>query len=297
MKPEPSMPKSLFKALCLILVATLIAGCNDRDVHRLETIAKRESLKAAKRLTQDMLKDGGTQVATGGNGEIDATELVNGKGAVGHRDFNSAKKVLPGIFTGELKEEFYCGCQYEGKAIDLASCGYVARKNENRARRIEWEHIVPAWEIGHQRQCWQNGGRKNCSESDSVYQVAEGDLNNLVPSIGEVNGDRSNFPYSQWASNPEPIYGQCKTVVDFQLKRAQPRPEVRGRIARVFFYMHERYKLGISKQDRQLMCAWAKTYPIDQWEVTRNERIVALQGEGNRYVEDPAALMAGPCAN
>lgn len=44
--------------------------------------------------------------------------------------------------------------------VDLASCGYQVRKQQNRAQRIEWEHIVPAWVFGHQRQCWQNGGRK-----------------------------------------------------------------------------------------------------------------------------------------
>ncbi|EGH19336.1 endonuclease I, partial [Pseudomonas savastanoi pv. glycinea str. race 4] len=36
-------------------------------------------------------------------------------------------------------------------------CGYVPRKSAKRASRIEWEHIVPAWQIGHLRQCWQNG--------------------------------------------------------------------------------------------------------------------------------------------
>jgi endonuclease I len=30
---------------------------------------------------------------------------------------------------------------------------------------------------------------------DEVYQRAEADLHNLVPSIGEVNGDRSNFSF------------------------------------------------------------------------------------------------------
>lgn len=213
-----------------------------------------------------------------------ATEIVSGKHAVGHRNFSGAKKVLPQIFEG-MEEDFYCGCKYTGKTMDLASCGYEPRKNAERAQRLEWEHVVPAWVIGHQRQCWQNGGRKNCTESDPVFSVAEGDLNNLVPSVGEVNGDRSNLSYSAWTKNPEPMYGQCKTVVDFKGKRVQPREEVRGRIARIYLYMHEKYELSMSKQDRQLMCAWAKTYPVDAWEVERDKRVVGIQGEGNPYVE------------
>ncbi|NHQ87999.1 endonuclease [Iodobacter sp. HSC-16F04] len=212
-------------------------------------------------------------------------ELVTGRTATGQRDFNRAKQVLPDVFRG-MESDFYCGCAYKGKEMDLASCGYTPRKSETRASRLEWEHVVPAWVLGHQRQCWQNGGRKNCSDNDPQFKSAEGNLVNLVPSVGEVNGDRSNFAYSAWTRNPEPMYGQCKTIVDFKNKKAQPREEVRGRIARIHFYMYERYQLKLSRQDQQLMCAWAKTYPVDDWEIKRDQRIVKLQGDGNHFVSE-----------
>jgi deoxyribonuclease I len=67
---------------------------------------------------------------------------------------------------------FYCGCkiEWQGKKgiPDLESCGYQPRKNLNRASRIEWEHVVPAWQFGHQMQCWQDGGRKNCAKFPST---------------------------------------------------------------------------------------------------------------------------------
>ena len=137
---------------------------------------------------------------------------------------------------------------------------------------------------------WQTGGRNHCTATDPVFQEAEGDLVNLVPAIGEVNGDRSNYPYSAWTRHPEPIYGQCQTVVDFRMKRAQPREEVRGRAARISLYMSERYQLRLSKQDKQLFCAWAKTYPIDSWETRRDKRIAAIQGNGNPFVADAGHL-------
>lgn len=99
------------------------------------------------------------------------------------RTFNEAKKIAWKLYAPQ-STEFYCGCKYSGNRVNLAVCGYVPRKNANRAARIEWEHIVPAWQIGHQRQCWQQGGRKNCTRHDPVYQRAEADLHNLVPSIG-----------------------------------------------------------------------------------------------------------------
>lgn len=106
-----------------------------------------------------------------------------------------------------MEEDFYCGCKYTEKEIDLASCGYVPRKNETRAKKLEWEHVVPAWTLGHQRQCWQDGDRKNCTTTDLVFQQAEGDLNNLLPAVGEVNGDRGNLLYGAWTRNPERMYG------------------------------------------------------------------------------------------
>ena len=123
------------------------------------------------------------------------------------RTFKEAKKIAWKLYAGH-QTTFYCGCEYKGNRVDLESCGYQPRKNANRASRIEWEHVVPAWVIGHQRQCWQNGGRKNCTTNDPVFSKAEADLHNLVPSIGEVNGDRSNFALGMLSDKPSQ-YGAC----------------------------------------------------------------------------------------
>ena len=213
---------------------------------------------------------------------------------VGARTFSQAKTVLPRIYLG-LEQDFYCGCPYQGKRMDLAACRYTPRKQAQRAERLEWEHVVPAWTIGHQRMCWQAkvdgkaGGRKNCTSTDPVFAQAEGDLINLVPSVGEINGDRQNFRYSVWTDKPEPMYGQCQTIVDFKQRRIQPRKEVRGRIARIQFYMSERYQLQLAREDQRILCAWARAYPVDNWERQRDERIKAVQGHGNHYVQNPEA--------
>lgn len=123
-----------------------------------------------------------------------------------------------------------------------------------------------------------------------MFQLAEGDLNNLVPAVGEINSDRNNFAYGALSPEPSRMYGDCTTVVDFEAKSVQPRPEVRGRLARITLYMSHTYRLALSKKDKKMMCAWAKTHPVDAWERTRNERIVRWQGKGNSFATDPAAL-------
>lgn len=196
--------------------------------------------------------------------------------------FSEAKAIGWKLYAKQ-SVEFYCGCKFRGKHVDLRSCGYLPRKNAQRAARIEWEHIVPAWVIGHQRQCWQRGGRQHCAKHDATYQRAEADLHNLVPSIGEINGDRSNFAYGWLAQQPSQ-YGACPMVVDFDARVAMPRKEVRGMVARTYLYMSERYRLRLSKKDRQLYAVWHKQYPVKTWERQRNQMLSCVMGWSNPYV-------------
>jgi deoxyribonuclease-1 len=201
--------------------------------------------------------------------------------------FSQAKRTAVEIYRGN-EQTFYCGCSYvyQGKKLvpDPETCGYEPRipvtrsgKPNARATRIEWEHVVPAYWFGHQRKCWQEGGRKAC-KSDPVFAAMEADLMNLVPAIGELNGDRSNYRFGM-IEGEQRAYGKCDFEVDFKARRAEPRPEVRGDIARIYFYMRDKYDLKLSKQQTQLMNAWAKADPVSPEEVARVERIKAVQGE------------------
>ncbi|MBC9249956.1 deoxyribonuclease [Pseudomonas alcaligenes] len=202
--------------------------------------------------------------------------------AAAPRTFSEAKKIAWKLYARQ-SVEFYCGCRYSGKQVDLRSCGYVPRKNPQRAARIEWEHIMPAWVIGHQRRCWQQGGRRQCASTDNTYKRAEADLFNLVPSVGEVNGDRSNFSYA-WLPQKPGQYGACPMVIDFKSRKAMPRAKVRGMVARTYFYMSQRYGVRLSRQERQLFEAWHKQYPVQSWERQRNLQLGCVMGWGNPYV-------------
>ncbi|MCD5361168.1 endonuclease [Chromobacterium aquaticum] len=273
----------------LIPIILLLAGCDAAELSKISQSAEVKALAKAGEAALRQLEQATRPADAAAPGRVQAATLVSGSKQVGHRDFSNAKKVLPRVFAG-MEQDFYCGCDYRDKAVNWKSCGYSPRKSETRASRIEWEHVVPAWNLGHQRQCWQQGGRKNCASSDPVFRMAEGDLNNLVPAVGEVNGDRANFAYGAWSRKPTPMYGQCQSVTDFGNKRFQPREEVRGAAARITLYMHARYQLRMSRQDQQLMCAWARQYPVDAWERRRDARIVQLQGEGNFLVAQPQRL-------
>lgn len=217
--------------------------------------------------------------------------------------FSSAKKILArDLYRDDDRVTFYCGCRFDEQPISgkpgrtrltpaAESCGLQPRKNANRAARIEWEHVVPAWEFGHQLQCWQNGGRKACGK-DPVFRRMEADLYNLVPAVGELNGDRSNYRFGMIEGEPR-AYGACDFEVDFKQRVAEPPEQVRGDIARTYFYMEDRYGLKLSRKQRQLFEAWSKMDPVDPVEQRRARSIAAIQGHENPFVESNVMQASG----
>ena len=161
-----------------------------------------------------------------------------------------------------------------GGVIDLESCGYKVRKNTKRAQRLEWEHIVPAsnWKSSPMLAKWWS---QNCSKNDPVFSLMEADLYNLAPAVGEVNGDRSNFNFNQVQTNQK-YYGQCDFKVDFKQRAVEPRDEVKGMIARTYFYMHDRYQFPMSKQQEKLFIAWDKKFPVSSWKEKEPLRIAKV---------------------
>ena len=170
--------------------------------------------------------------------------------------------------------------------------------------QIEAEHIFPAAQFGHFRPCWRSprdfpecvksdgktlSGRQCCERVDPVFNAAHNDLFNLVPAVGEVNGQRSDYNWGMIPSEKRE-FGTCNMEVDSSIRRVEPPESVQGDIARTMLYMADTYGFNLSRQDEQLFTAWSRQDPPDAWEIERNRRIKAIQGRGNRFVEDYAAI-------
>lgn len=211
--------------------------------------------------------------------------------------FSKSKKILLKQVYFDNKETFYCSNPYEIKQIkgkektlviedakfySPRNPFYKSGKVNTRAKRIEWEHVMPAHNFGKHLKCWQDGGRKNCSK-DKTFKAMEADIHNLVPAIGEVNGDRSNYRFA--ADTPKLVqYGKCEFQVNFKAKRAYPKEDIRGDIARIYFYMSDKYNVKLSKQERKMMEVWNKQDPVSNWEIIKNDRVHKLQGNRNSYI-------------
>lgn len=131
--------------------------------------------------------------------------------------------------------------------------------------------------------CWKEGGRKGC-QKDSQFNLMEADMHNLVPAIGEVNEERSNFKFG---FNIPKLgqFGNCNFEIDYKYKRAYPKEDIRGDIARIYFYMNDKYNLELSEQEKKMFSIWNKQDPVSKWEKIKNDRVEQYQGNRNKYID------------
>ena len=210
-----------------------------------------------------------------------------------NQSFSKAKKTLYKKVYYDHEVTFYCNVPYEMKVvkgkekliIDPDQGGFHYRKNKKRASRVETEHIMPAEQFGGGMACWYKGdskcvnskgksykGRRCCTKVSSKYRIIQADMHNLVPAIGEVNGDRSNFRYMDTNAALTGQYGKCPIKTDFKARKTYPADYTKGFIGRDYLYMSKTYGVKLSKQERKMMEVWAK-YPESDWEKIRAKRI------------------------
>ena len=195
------------------------------------------------------------------------------------------------------RRTFYCDCAYTPSLrIARGTCGYKTRADESLSKRVAWDRVVPSRAFGEHRACWREpvckddagvafSGVRCCREVDEEFRTMELDLHNLVPAVGELQADRSDFDFGE-IPREERMYGACDFEVDRAQQRAEPREESRGDIARAYLYMHETYGEGLplTEAEKAQFDAWNQADPATAWEVQRNRRIAAVQGNSNSFV-------------
>ncbi len=219
--------------------------------------------------------------------------------------FDRSKRELKKLYVNARHfTEFYCGSAFdEDFNLDHSKSGFRFRKNEERANRIEWEHIVAAESFGQSFAEWRDGhpecvdskgepykGRKCAGKVSKIFQLMEADMYNLVPAIGEVNGDRSNYRFDMIPGEKRE-YGKCNMEIEGSV--AEPPDDKFGDIARTYMYMEAAYGRGVIAQSNiKLFEAWNKMDPVDKWECERARLVEKVQGNKNTIL-DKACKQAG----
>ncbi len=101
---------------------------------------------------------------------------------------------------------------------------------------------------------------------------------NLFPAVGQINADRSNKPFVDIAKSKVKNYGKC----DIQIgsRGIIPPQNKQGDIARIAFYMSDKYGVTYSKRQLELFNKWDIQDPISSEERAHNKRVIQVQGFG-----------------
>ena len=99
----------------------------------------------------------------------------------------------------------------------------------------------------------------------------------------ELNADRSNFAFGN-LSGEKRAYGSCDFEVNFKEKIAEPAPDIRGDIARVYLYMIYQYGVKISEPSLKLMWEWDADDPVDRRECKRHSVNKEIKGDANPFI-------------
>ena len=209
--------------------------------------------------------------------------------------FSKSKNFLKKIHQ-ENPVTFYCQCKYNYNKPNWESCGFRPRKDKKRASRIEWEHVLPASYFGIKFDTWKNGhpdcknkkgkkfkGRKCTEKIHSAYRKMQADLYNLQPTIGEVNGLRSNYQIGI-INGEKREFGNCD--IEINNKIVEPTEKIRGNIARTYLYMEYTYPkyVTFNQNIKSLIKKWDETDPVDEWECFRADKIQKIQGNLNQIL-------------
>ena len=201
----------------------------------------------------------------------------------------------------------YSGLGEKYKLTDKRADGYLrdwysnitnytwTGSNGNSSEGAGWnkEHTVP--------QSWFN--ENSPMKSDIVH---------VVPTDCWVNNMRSSYPLAEvatikkYSANYYSILGTCKTE-GYNGTVFEPNDEIKGDIARIYFYMATCYQDKVSnwtKGESQkvfgnspypglrdwvlaMMMRWSKQDPIDEVETARNNAVQEVQGNRNPFVDYP----------
>lgn len=217
--------------------------------------------------------------------------------------FNKAKQLLEKEVYFDHRVTLYCAAEFDSRKNITLPAGFVTQKHQKRAGRVEWEHVVAAENFGRSFKEWREGdpvcinnkgksykGRRCAERANQEYRFMQADMYNLYPAIGAVNAARQNYNF-QMLPHAKSSFGTCEMKIEG--RRAEPPERARGQIARTHLYMAASYpRFRLSDQQRKLMTAWDKMYPVDAWECQRAQRIEKIQKNENSFVKD-ACIKAG----
>lgn len=158
---------------------------------------------------------------------------------------------------------------------------YCGEQFQAGDRRYNIEHVFPMAWVTRALRC---GSRQQCRRRSARFNQIESDWHNLFPARSDLNQRRGAMAFGlldgeRW------VEAGCDLEISERERRVEPRPAVRGDIARAMLYMADRYDLTLFRRQRKLLQQWHREDPPDDAERERNLLIRKVQNQGNPWIE------------
>ena len=235
------------------------------------------------------------QAANGKSGEALKTALsaiiTKGHTKIGYDGLYNSYKKTDSRPDGKVRD-WYSNATNFTHVVDKAG----SYRNEGDC--YNREHCLP--------QSWYKG------DGNTDYLVC--DIIHVLPTDGYVNNRRSNNPLAEtnnptWSSkNGYSRVGNC-SVSGYSGQIFEPNDEIKGDIARIYFYVVTRYENTATKWANNatasavfngssayqpfkqwyfdMLVRWAQNDPVDDLEIARNNAVYEEQGNRNPFVDYP----------
>lgn len=158
---------------------------------------------------------------------------------------------------------------------------YCGMRFPARDRDYNIEHVYPMSWVTKALRC---GDRDTCRRNSPRFNQIESDMHNMFPARKDLNRKRGSYPFSE-IRGEQHVEPDCDFEIDYRRRAVEPRPAVRGDIARAMLYMADRYDLKIYERQRRMLLDWHRADPPDDGERRRNRKIADLQGQRNSWIE------------
>lgn len=223
----------------------------------------------------------------------------------------------------QLKTALYHIICSKSNGGSLDEVGYNSLDEKYKITDMRPDKTLRDWYDNTTRFNWTSGGwNKEHLVPQSWFKEKspmKSDIVHVVPTNNSSNSDRGSYPLAEVGTKSSKctttycIYGTCKTP-GYTGTVFEPNDEIKGDIARIYFYMATCYEDDIlnwkgkttqstayivldfdgnskykpyKKWYMDMLMRWAKNDPVDEVEIARNNGVREVQKNRNPFVDYP----------
>ncbi len=176
-----------------------------------------------------------------------------------------------------LKRNFWNGLYQNG-----GRTFYCDKSFRNKSALLVESYIYAKSWVRDHLNC---GTMRECERSNSTFIEIVSDLHNIVPATLQQEYKLTNTVFGLLDDSVQK--NECG--IRKHMHVVEPPDEKKGDVARIMFYMHDRYGLPLISSLPDLI-RWSEIDPPSKEELERNEKILGIQGNGNRFVTNPEQI-------